>query len=247
MSTRAVVNALKTVEVLAVEGPIGLSELARRMDLSKATLLRVLRTFEEEGWAEQMPAPDQRWRLASKVGRMVSHHGADTSVRDAALDVMSTLQRATTETVHLSVPAGGELVLVERVDSAHELRPFFPLGTHFTLHGSASGVAFLARQDDAFIDRLLEQPLHRVTEATPTRPEEVWGKIRATREAGYSRNVRGSFSDISSVGAAITDGSGAVVATLSVSGASSRMTEGRMAECGPLVADAARQVSARVA
>ena len=247
MSTRAVVNALRALEVLASEGPIGLSDLARRMDLSKATLLRVLRTFEEEGWAEQMQAPDQRWRLAWKVGRMVAQHGADTPVRDAALDVMSRLQRETTETVHLSVPAGGELVLVERVDSAHELRPFFPLGTHFTLHGSASGVAFLASQDDDFIHRLLEQPLHRVTEATPTRPDEVWGKIMAAREAGYSCNVRGSFSDISSVGAAITDRGGAVVATLSVSGASSRMTQGRMAECGPLVAAAARQVSARMA
>lgn len=126
MSTRAVVNALRALEVLASEGPIGLSDLARRMDLSKATLLRVLRTFEEGGWAEQMQAPDQRWRLAWKVGRMVAQHGADTPVRDAALDVMSRLQRETTETVHLSVPAGGELVLVERVDSAHELRPFFP-------------------------------------------------------------------------------------------------------------------------
>lgn len=108
-------------------------------------------------------------------------------------------------------------------------------------------MAFLASQDDDFIHRLLEQPLHRVTEATPTRPDEVWGKIMAAREAGYSCNVRGSFSDISSVGAAITDRGGAVVATLSVSGASSRMTQGRMAECGPLVADAAQQVSVKVA
>lgn len=243
MSTRAVVNALRTVEALVEHAPIGLSDLARTLDMSKATLFRVLQTLEEQKWALQLPAPDHRWKIAPHAARLFVGQGVDASLRDLAVEIMSALQMETTETVHLAVPEGEELVLVERLDSAHALRAFFPLGTRFTLHGSASGLAYLSAMPDAFVEQALSRPLARVTEATPTDPAVVHQRVKEARQRGYSTNVRGSFSDISSVGAPVRGAGGEVVATMSVSGASTRMTPERMTFCGPLVADAAAELS----
>lgn len=246
MSTRAIVNALRVVEALVEEGPVGLSDLARLLDMSKATLLRVLQTLEAEGWSLQLPAPDQRWKIAPHAVRLFVGLGVDASLRDLAVDVMSALQMETTETVHLSVPESGELVLVERLDSAHALRAFFPLGTKFTLHGSASGLAYLSAMPDAFVDEALSRPLAQVTEATPTEPAVVRQRVEQARERGYSTNVRGSFSDISSVGAPIRGAGGEVVATMSVSGASTRMGPERLDFCGPLLVKAAAELTSRL-
>lgn len=246
MSTRAVVNALRTVEALVDQGPVGLSGLARQLDMSKATLLRVLQTLQEQNWAVQLDEPDLRWKIAPHAARLFVGQGVDASLRDLAVDVMSALQMETTETVHLSVPEGDELVLVERLDSAHALRAFFPLGTRFTLHGSASGLAFLSAMPDTFVEDALARPLAQVTEATPTDPEVVRRRVDQARERGYSTNVRGSYSDISSVGAPIRGVGGGVVATMSVSGASTRMNEERLAHCGPLLVKAAQELSSRL-
>lgn len=247
MTTRSVDTALSIVEILAEDGALGLSEMARRLELSKATALRLLKTLEARGWVRQEPEPSLAWSLSQQfawLGRQVS---MDTSLREIALDSMNRLQLETTETVHLTAVQLDHLVLIERLDSPHELRAFFALGTQLPFHASASGLAYLSALPDVEVEGLLRGVLERKTERTLTDPEVIGGAVREVRTRGYSLNNGGLVGDISSVGAPLVGADGRPVGALSVSGPTSRLTEERRMAVGPLVVGAAREVSRRLA
>jgi DNA-binding IclR family transcriptional regulator len=246
MATHSVSAALGLVEALAETGPMGLSELARRQDMSKATVLRLLRTLQERGWATQEPAPSLAWSLTPHfawLGRGVS---VDTTLREVALESMNRLQLQTKETVHLVAQEAGHLVLIERLDSPHELRAFFPLGTVIPYHAAATGLAFLSALPDGEIENTLEGSLAPRTPQTLTDRREVLERVREVRKHGFSLNSSGLFEGISSVGAPVVGPEGLPLGALSVSGPSSRMTTERCLEFAPLVVEAATEISRRI-
>lgn len=246
MATHSVSTALALVGALAETGPQGLSELARRLNMSKATALRLLRTLQESGWATQEQAPSLAWSLTPHFAWLGRGISMDTTLREVALESMNRLQLQTKETVHLVAQEAGHLVLIERLDSPHELRAFFALGTVIPYHAAATGMAFLSALPDDEIDNILEGPLPASTPLTLTGRREVLDQVSQIRKHGFSLNTSGLVQDISSVGAPLVGSQDLPVGALSVSGPSSRMTPERCLEIAPLVVEAAAEVSHRM-
>lgn len=246
MTTRSVITAIQLVETLAGEKSLGLSDLARRLDLSKATALRLLRTLEVAGWVQQYPAPSREWRVGDRLAWLGRTASTDTSLREVALDSMNQLQLATRETVHLAARHPDHLVLVERLDSPHELRAFFSLGTMLPFHASATGLAYLAALPDDEVAELLDGSLEPSTKLTLTDRSEILKEIDAIRARGYSSNSGGLVDGIASVGAAVVSGTSGPVGAVSVSGPMSRLTKSKRSEFGPLVAQAAYEISRKL-
>lgn len=242
LATESVVSAFRVLEAVAEAQPVGLSELARIVELPKSTVQRVLLTLQEVGWLRPTDTTPTRWQLTYRVVAVVGRAGGGESLRDIALPVMNDLQLATTETIHLAAPDGDSLVLVERLDTSHRLRAFLALGERIALHASATGLAYLSACGQDYLDKYLAGPLPAQTPDTITDPDRIRVVVNEVRERGYSKNVGGLSLGISSLGAPIVGASGAVAA-LSVSGPSSRITEDRFDELGTQVRDAAARIS----
>ena len=242
MATESVMSAFRVLEAVAEAQPVGLSELARTVNLPKSTVQRVLLTLQEVGWLRPTETSPTRWQLTYRVVAVVGHAGGGESLREIALPVMNELQLATTETIHLTAPDGDSLVLVERLDTSHRLRAFLPLGERIALHASATGLAYLSACSQKYLDDYLAGPLPAQTPDTLTDPARIRAVVDDVRERGYSMNVGGLSLGISSLGAPFLGASG-VVAALSVSGPSSRITEDRFEELGTQVRDAAARIS----
>ncbi|WNG80408.1 IclR family transcriptional regulator [Mycobacterium sp. ITM-2016-00316] len=242
MATESVVSAFRVLEAVAEAQPVGLSELARTVGLPKSTVQRVLLTLQEVGWLRPTETTPTRWQLTYRAVAVVGRAGGGESLRDIALPVMNELQLATTETIHLAAPDGDSLVLVERLDTSHRLRAFLPLGERIALHASATGLAYLSACDQDYLDDYLAGPLPAQTPDTITDADRVRAVVNDVRERGYSMNVGGLSLGISSLGAPIVGPSG-VVAAMSVSGPTSRITEDRFDELGAQVRDAAAKIS----
>lgn len=247
MTTRSVSAALSLMDLLAESGPTGLSELSRRLDLSKATALRLLRTLDEHGWVTQSPAPSYAWALSTHLSRIGRSASSDTTLRETALESMNQLQLQTQETVHLAALERDHLVLIERLDSAHELRAFFALGSLIPFHTAATGIAYLAALSDTEIAEVLATTLTPRTNETMTDRGEVLDAINDARVRGFSVNSGGFASGIASVGAALIGQGRTPVGALSISGPASRLTSEKQLEFGPLVVKAAQTVSRRLA
>ncbi|KUF07528.1 IclR family transcriptional regulator [Leucobacter sp. G161] len=241
MSTQSVVTAIRVIEAVSDEQPVGLSELARELDASKATVLRALTTLEGLRWVEQNDS-SKLWSLTAHAYAVAVRSGAMSTLRDIAIAPMNALQLATTETVHLAIPDGDILILAERLDTPHVLRAFLPLGSKIPLHASATGLAYLAAAEDAYIHRYFESSLDSVTERTLTDRTVLLDEIRAVRARGYSINEEGLSTGITSLGAAILGPGGDPLGSVSVSGPSSRIVPERYAEYGAAVHEAARAI-----
>ncbi|TGD88250.1 IclR family transcriptional regulator [Mycolicibacterium sp. CH28] len=225
----SVLTALRVFEELATAQPVGLSELARRLEIPKATVQRNLKTLSHAGWIKPT-ADGGRWEITSLAFRLGSAVATKDNLRKAALPELAALQSMTGETVHLAVPDGDELVLVERLDSSHQLRAFLPLGTRLPLHAAATGKAYLATLDDERIADYLASAPAKVTENTITDPDWLWSEVRATRRRGYAITIEGLHDGISAVAVAVRGRDGLTCACFSISGPSARMTADRLIE-----------------
>lgn len=244
MATNSVVTAFRVLEAVALMQPVGLSELAREVELPKSTTQRTLLTLGEIGWLRSSSDSPTRWSLTYRALRLSRAVDARSGLREAALPVMNELQLATTETIHLTAPDEDELVLIERLDTPHRLRAFLPLGERIPLHAAATGLAFLAACDDARVEAYLARGLVAQTPETLTDPDEVRRVIEEVRERGWSINPGGLSTGITAVGAAIRDRSGEPLGAVSASGPSIRMVPERYDDLGAQVAEAAARIGA---
>ncbi|MBB5084970.1 IclR family transcriptional regulator [Nonomuraea endophytica] len=230
-----VVNALRALEEVAARQPIGVGELSRALGLPKSTVQRSLRTLHEAGWIRPAGGEVTRWLVTTKalqVGRR-----AELGLRDVAMPVMEELRQRTGETVHLMVPEGDAVVLIERLETDKPLRIVLPLGIRLPLHASANGKAVLAHLPGEL------PPLESYTSATITDPTVLREELAVIRAQGWAAN-RGEWrSDIAAVAAAVLGADGPV-ATLSVSCPATRMTDELRPEYGKLVTESAARIAA---
>ena len=228
----SVLTALRVFEEVAAAQPVGLSELSKRLDVPKSTVQRCLKTLADAGWLRPATNDAGRWVITGKAFSLGSALSAGDDLRDVALPELSRLQVDTGETVHLAVPDGDALVLVERLDSAHQLRAFLPLGTRLPLHAASNGKAYLASLPDVQVEQFLSAELAPLTGRTVTDPEALRSEIAEIRRRGYAVTDQGLHDGIAAVAVALRGRSGAVRGCFSVSGPASRLTPDLYREYG---------------
>ncbi|MGW0173427.1 IclR family transcriptional regulator [Rhodococcus sp. NPDC003322] len=228
----SVLTAIRVFEEVAAAQPVGLSELSKRLDVPKSTVQRCLKTLADAGWLRPATNDAGRWVITGRAFSVGSAMSAGDDLRDVALPELSRLQVATGETVHLAVPDGSELVLIERLDSAHQLRAFLPLGTRLPLHAASTGKAYLASLPDAQVEEFLSTELAQLTDRTVTDPAVLRREIADIRSRGYAVTDQGLHDGIAAVAVALRGRGGAVRGCFSVSGPASRLTADLYQECG---------------
>jgi DNA-binding IclR family transcriptional regulator len=224
---------------------LGVMELSRRVDLHKSTVSRLLATLESEGLIERVPETD-KYRLGFMLMRLagqVTHFG---DVREAARPLLVELTERSSETVHLAVLDGDEVVNVEQISGPHLVREANWVGRRTPLNCVANGKALLAFQPEATIGRVLAGPLPRYTERTLADPARLRRELAQVRERGYAQALGEIEEGLNAVAAPIRDAAGTVVAAVSISGPAYRVTADRVPDLGALVVGAATRISARL-
>ena len=238
-----VLNTLRVLEEVAARQPAGVAELARATGIPKSSVQRALRTLQTAGWIRPAGGGLTRWAVTTKA-LYVGRHAGDLSLRDVAVPVMEDLRRGIDETIHLAIPEGDKVVLIERLETSKPVRIVMALGMGLPLHASAHGKAVLAAGPTALVERLLAGGLPRHTDTTITGPGELLAELEEIRKRGYSTNGGEWRSDVSAVAAAVMDDSGQPVASISINVPTSRMTDESRTAYGALVREAASAVSA---
>lgn len=243
MSTQSVVTAMRVLEAVSDNQPAGLSELSREVDVPKATVLRMLRTLGELGWVAQSEAQAGKWVMTNHAFAVASRGSSGSSIRDAAMGPLNGLQLDTTETVHLTVPDGRFMLVLERLDTPHVLRAFLPLGSRVPMHASASGIAYLAAAEESYLEDYLSVPLATVTPQTVVDQKSLRQMIADSRVRGFSINEQGLSTGITSLGAAFLGPGQTPAGSISISGPSSRIVREKFNEYGQAAIGAARDIS----
>ena len=214
------------------DGPIGVTEVADRVDLPKSTAARMLASLAREGAVEQLPG-ETRYRLGPRIETLATGLTAARGLVAISRPHLAELAASIGEVAGLSVPEGDLIHYVDQVDSDHPVGVRDWTGSRIALHAVSSGLAILALRPPAEIERYLAGPLERFTDRTMTDPDELRARLRRAQLDGYAWTAGEYTEDISSVASAIADASGEAIAAIHVHGPSYRFPmPGREAELG---------------
>jgi IclR family transcriptional regulator, acetate operon repressor len=162
-------------------------EVARALDLPTSTAHRLLGSLRSRGYVVRTRA--NRYRLgpaALALGRRASEEGAATSLRTAVERVAA--ETGETALVGIRDPAGGGLLILDRVESVQRLRVVLDVGYVVPLHAGAASKALLAHLENAEIERVLKGPLPRLGPATITDRELLRRDLDCVRRLGHARS-----------------------------------------------------------
>jgi IclR family transcriptional regulator, acetate operon repressor len=241
---QSVVSALRVLEAVAKRQPVGVSELARELGLPKSSVQRSLQTLHVAGWIRPASTEVKRWVLTSRALHVGQSGAGEFGLRDCAIPVMESLRRESSETIHLMIPEGRDVVLIERLPSPNPVRIVIPLGGRAPLHASSNGKAILANRRLETVQAFLSGGLPGYTGATIVEPAALLAELSEIRNRGYAVN-RGEWrGDIAAVAAAILGHDGEPVASISISAPVTRMPARVWSGYGRLVREAAMEISA---
>jgi DNA-binding IclR family transcriptional regulator len=223
-------NALRLLCAFSPSEPeLGVSELARRLDIGKSSVHRLLGTLKEEGFVEQSPT-NGRYALGLRLLDLGAKAAARLNLHEPALPYIEALYSRTGETVVIAVLDGMEVVDVERRESPRSSRLSGRIGCRNSAHCTSTGKLLLAFLKPAELERRLTgYTLEAKTPSTITDHVVLREKLERIRERGYATNLNESEIGIASIAAPIRDATGEVVAAISVAGALPRF-EGPVAK-----------------
>lgn len=196
---------------------LGLAEIAQRTGLPKATTHRLLASLKAIGFIEQHHDGEQ-YRLGMKLFELGSTVLANMELPREAQPFVDRLAAMTGATVHLCVFDGDQAVFVDRRHADAATRNTLVLLEGAPVHCTAVGKAILAFQPMRTIQRIIAQGLTSFTATTITTGKALLADLQAARERGWAIDDAEHQPGQRCIAAPIRNGSGQVIAAISVSG-----------------------------
>lgn len=240
---QSVLNALRILEEISAQQPVGVSHISRNVELPKSSVQRALRTLDRAGWIRPIEGDQTRWELTSRILAMSLRAFGEYSLRDYAQPAMDELQRRTGETVHLVALDDDSGIVIHRVDSSQAVRAFVKVGTRSPLHATASGQAILAFLPRPQVEKILSGKLGTYTPATVTNTKALLDRLDVVRERGYAVNIAEWRPDVASISSPILSVEGQAIAALTISIPLSRYSDEIVDEYGGWVRDLSQSLA----
>lgn len=212
---------------------LGLSELARRSGLPKATVHRLAAQLVDHEFLER---EGETYRLGVRLFELGQRVPRSRVLRDAALPFLEDLFVASRETVHLATTVDDHVMYIDKLVGHSSGRTPSEVAGRLPLHCTATGKAMLAHRPTSEVDNYLRRPLERVTRHTIVVPAVLRSELETIRATGWAVEREETMVGYVSVAAAVFDRNEHPLAALSVTGPGRRVDPARF---GPAVRTAA--------
>lgn len=241
---KSVDRALYLLSYFTVQEPEwGLSDLARKSKVDKATTLRILVALIRNGFVEQH-AETKKYRLGIAVLRLARVREASFPLLSFINPVLDRLAEEMEETAHATLAAETAMITVAVTEPKRSTRVWVNPSQLLPFHATASGLAFLAFAAPEVRDGVFaEGELVRYTKNTVVDEEELRAQLDQIRNRGFAF-APGSFEvESSGVAAPIFSSSGDAFGSVAIAGVASRMTKDRQLKAARLVVGASVEIS----
>ena len=225
-SVKSAIRVLDLLELFAVTSePLGVSEIAKRLDLPKSSAQALLLTLAGRGYLSRS---DAGYALPAelKVGWV---GGIRTRLLGLARPVMHGMAESSGESAFVGMmTSDGRVQFLAKAVSPKEVRYDASLEHLRPAHSTSIGLVMLAHMPEKEAERWLKPSLLvAVTSHTVTDPQKIRQILRAGRKAGYVEVRDANVEGASGVSAPIFGPGGDVIAGLNLGAPSSRYTQHR--------------------
>ncbi|MFZ5648272.1 MAG: IclR family transcriptional regulator [Bacillota bacterium] len=219
----SVERALAILEALGRRSQgYGCTELGQLLGLHKSTVHRLVSTLQAYGFAEKDPSTD-RYKLGTKIMLLGLEALNSLDFRKVAIPYMKELVEISRETVQLAVLDGGEVLILERDHSPEAIT--VNLGLRGQAHCTAEGKVLLAHQPaERTLEILKKQEMRQYTINTITEINQFISHLDKVISQGFAINAEEMAEGVRAIAAPVFNHKGQVIAALSITGPSSRLT-----------------------
>lgn len=245
-SVRSLERGFLILEYLAAHGNGTISEISRALDLPKSTAFYLLETMARRDYVKKDKDTGRfclgtgLWRLAAGVVRSIN-------IVEEITPWMNEAVKQTGETCKLAVRSGNEAVVVYKIDSPQSVRLTSELGAREPLHATAIGKCLMAWLPLEEIKEIANKTgLPRFTPRTITTLEGLLDELYSIRKQGFAIDDCEASCEGRCIAIPIRDHTGKVVAAMSVSGPSSRLSRDVLMGFRDLMLHISSEISKRI-
>ncbi|MBN1857341.1 MAG: IclR family transcriptional regulator [Dehalococcoidia bacterium] len=245
-SVQSVAKTLVLLRAFTPEEPaLGLSQLARKVQLPVSTVHRLLKVLVEGGMLSRDDSG--RYSVGPELYAIGTLYLHSTDICGVSQPILKLLNDLTSESINVSIPAKGNVVLIMKEESKHAFRVAQQVGSVYPAYASSMGMILLSELTESQLDTLFpEDRLQPLTKRTIASKAQLKQELELVREKAVAVDVEGSYMGVVCVAAAIRDASGKAVAAISISGPLVRMQPLLHSRFAPLVKLGAQAISSRL-
>jgi DNA-binding IclR family transcriptional regulator len=218
-------------------------ELARRFDLPRSTVFRLLTTLESMGFVERAEG-GRDYRLGLAVLRLGFEYLASLELTQLGTPLLQRLSDELRTPCNLVVRDGRSIVYVAKVAPPTPFASSVTVGTRLPAHATVLGRILLEDLSLVQLRALYpEERLESFSPSTPVTVDQLYDMVQTDRQRGYVLGEGFFESNISTVAAPVRDHGGHIVAALGATVGSGHIDQARMDEMVQRVRETAESIS----
>jgi DNA-binding IclR family transcriptional regulator len=244
-AVQSVDRAITVLELIAKQGRAGITEIAAELGVHKSTASRLVSVLESRGLVEQL-GERGKYALGFGLARLASAATGRLDLTKLSQPVCEELAARLGETVNVAVLHDGAAINISQGFGSSAVAVQNWVGQRTPLHATSSGRVLLAHAGDAMRDDVLGRPLARYTPHTVSDPAELAAELDRVRRNGFAMCFEQLEAGLHAVAVPVCEPRGEVIAAISASGPSYRLTRARAREIVPDLAAASAELSAQL-
>ena len=224
---------------------LGISELAKRLNVAKSTVHRLAGALLDESLLQQN-ADTGRYSLGVGLFSLGAKVRSRLDVTTESKNILNTLRDETQENVRLVVLERNNAVFLHDFESPQTLRLRSATGQIKPAYCTAEGMCLISGLRAPALTEFLKLPRPRRTARSVTDEEEFLLRIRSVKRRGYAFEDEECDEGTRAIAAPVHNAEGRIVAAVGIAGPSARIRKSMVPRLAPLVKDAAEQISERL-
>ena len=242
---QSVDRAISVLELLAQHGQAGITENADELGVHKSPVSRLISVLENRGLVEQL-GERGKYALGFGLARLAAAGTRRLDLTTLSQPVCEDLARRLGETVNVAVLHDRAAINISQGFGPSAVAAQNRVGQRTPLHATSSGRVLLAHVAEADREALLDNPLRRYTPHTTASLATLTEELERVRRDGYATSFEQLEPGLHAVAVPVFDSRGEVVAAISASGPSFRLTKRRAEEIVPDLAGASAELTAQL-
>ncbi|WP_162462984.1 IclR family transcriptional regulator [Paenibacillus psychroresistens] len=222
---------------------MSLMDIARKLDLPTSSTYKILQNLLARGYLET-DSHEKMFRLGQKLFEIGARYVQNISLTEAFQRVARPIVEEINETVYLAIRSGDKILYIAEQQSSQPVRFVSHVGMKLPLHSTALGKILLSYMDNEDIRQLYKtNELGVMTESTIQDLDVLMEQLEEVRKTGLAYSLGETLLGIHCIAAPIYNIHREMIAALSISILSARITDTLWQQTKELVQKAAKNLS----
>ncbi len=132
---------------------LGISEISKQLGLNKSTVFNIIYTLKNLEIVEQLP--DGKFQFGTLLYLLGNANGKKSELIQTVHPYLEKINQQTKLSAFLGIRSGLRAIIIDKVDTAHDIKISAEIGMRLPLLAGAGGKALLSQLSDQEIDRVL--------------------------------------------------------------------------------------------